>query len=235
MIDGVRRLTNYFRLIDQGVYLLYKNSIARKALVTTKELESYLFCGPISRNLELKIEIPLYSDGEQNFINVVRGLYSSLKRTEIPVVPVLLPELKETLSSEIKHRLPVEASSKDSKPTPKKPRSRRLAGALMESDLKLGSALVAHHQYKDGSCTNFTPISCKDLGRQLNLSRNTASLFFRKCFGKYNNYVKKCGESDFLNNAMKLLNGETFSPLILLGPDADKLPAKPAPALELDD
>jgi hypothetical protein len=221
-------------LIDQGVYPLYKNSIARKARVTTKELESYLFCGPISRDLELKIEIPLYSVGEQNFINVVRGLYSSLKRTEIPVVPVLLPELKETLPSEIKPRLPVEASSKDSKPTPKKPRSRRMAGALMESDLKLGSALVAHHQYKDGSCTNFTPISCKDLGRQLNLSRNTASLFFIKTFGSYKKYVTICGSSSNLNFYMKSLNGESFSPFMLLGDDVNNILEKPAPESEVD-
>lgn len=127
-----------------------------------------------------------------------------------------------------------ESLAKATKPSSKKPRSRRVAGPLTESDLALRGALVAYHGYKDRICTNFTPISCIVLAGQVNLSRNTASLFFKKHFSGYSKYVTICGNSDLLNNAMKIFNGETMSPLILLGLDANKLPAKSTPESELD-
>lgn len=216
-----------------------EESIAKKARVTMNEMEAYLSRGPlpISREVELKIEDPLtpLSSAERNLIKVRHNFSRWFNSIKVPVVPVLLTELKETLLSEIKPESQLAVSSESGKPTSKNHRSKRVVGNTTEGDLKFGGALVAYHKYKDGSCTNFTPISCKDLGRQLNLSTNTASLFFKKHFRTHSKYVTICGNSAGLNDTMQFFNGETMSPILLFGLDADKLPAKPTPESELDD
>ena len=204
------------------------NSIAYKAGVTTSEFDAYLnkMLLSVEANRRIQAHYESFTLEEKQFINDVHRFPSNENLKESRV-PVLLPESKETLSSEIKPGLPVEASPKDSKPTSKKPRSRRVHGRMLESDLKIISALSNHHGFEKGnhtnkdSCTVTDPIKCNKLAKTIRLATSTLSRFFKKEFKGYKNYILSC-TSGGISSSLALLN-DHVSPHILLGDKADKI------------
>jgi len=106
-------------------------------------------------------------------------------------------------------------------------------GETIHSDLLFCASLVKHHGYENDICTSFAPLSCTDLGSSLNLSKNTASLFFLKKFKGHQKYVNMCSDSSLLNTAMKMLSGEASFPHILLGDAAKNIKGKPDPESDL--
>ena len=219
-------------------YAELRDSIALKAGATTSEAEAYLNLGriPITREAELRFQNSLtsFSPEERRFVRENHIIASSLNSLQVPLAPVILQGPEEALSSDTNPESSPVTKSKAITPTSGKRRSKVVVGDTIESDLKLATALVIHHEYKDDICTNFTPISCTDLSKRCDLSKNTASLFFKKKFGGYNKYVIMCGSNLNINAHMKLLNGDGLSPLKLLG-NADKILRKRAPEPELGD
>jgi|GEM_PF-1604648 hypothetical protein len=91
---------------------------------------------------------------------------------------------------------------------------------------KLISALTKHHKYADGSCLNQEPIGNNELAKLANVSKSTASEFFRKAFGGTEKYRAACSKLDLLIPALKLLNNE-FSPHLLFGDNPPEAAANP--------
>jgi hypothetical protein len=84
---------------------------------------------------------------------------------------------------------------------------------------KLIAALTQHHRYSDGSCLNSDPIASNDLARKAEVSKSTASLFFKREFRSHQDYRMLCRKGNLVA-ALKMLNGE-FSPrLLVTGPVA---------------
>ena len=97
-------------------------------------------------------------------------------------------------------------------------------GKTIDSDLLFCAALVKHHGYESGSCKNSDPISCTGLASLTKKhTKSCASTFLKKRFKGHCNYVNLCSNSVLLNTAMKMLNGETATPYLLLGAVADKI------------
>ena len=219
-------------------YAELRDSIAFKAGATTSEAEAYLNLGrmPITREAELRFQNSLtkFSPEERRFVRENHIIASSLNSLQVPLAPVILQVPKEASPSDTNPESSPVTKSKAIKPTPGKSRSKVVVGDTIESDLKLATALVIHHEYKDNICTNFTPISCTNLSKQCKLSKNTASLFFKKKFGGHSKYVIMCRSNTNINAHMRLLNGDGLSPLKLLK-NAKEILAKPAPKPELDD
>jgi hypothetical protein len=97
--------------------------------------------------------------------------------------------------------------------TPQKPKKSSERG---EARRKIIAALNKHHQYDDGSCLSYAPISNNELARQADVAPSTASAFFMGQFQGHDKYRALCRKKGDLATALKLLNGE-FSPHILFG------------------
>ena len=110
---------------------------------------------------------------------------------------VLLPDMAETIGEVTKPQV-----------RPKKSTSEKPAR------IKIVARLTKHHEYRNGSLLNQTPIGVGELARDAPVSKGSASLFFKKKFGNYENYKKACMDSSGLIVALKLLNDE-FSPKLL--------------------
>ena len=156
------------------------------------------------------------------------------------IYPLPFPEAgpyenpSEKTKPEVVPEQPVETQAVvGNKNTKKKSRSKKVQEGTIDSDILFSTALTKHHGYEDGSCKNSDPITCTGLALLLNLGKNTASLFFKKKFKGHIKYVKMCSDSMLLNNAMKMLSGETASPHLLLGDAIHKVKARSSP--ELDD
>jgi len=91
---------------------------------------------------------------------------------------------------------------------------------------KLISALTKHHKYSDGSCLNQEPIGNNELAKLANVSKSTASEFFKKAFGGTEKYRAACSKLDLLIPALKLLNNE-FSPHLLFGDNPPEAASNP--------
>lgn len=85
-----------------------------------------------------------------------------------------------------------------------------------EARIKLISALTDHHKYADGSCLNQTPVANNELARRADVSKSTASEFFKSEFDGHMKYRGICSDVKRLIVALRLLNNE-FSPLHLYG------------------
>jgi hypothetical protein len=90
-----------------------------------------------------------------------------------------------------------------------------------EARPKLIAALIAHHQYDNGSCLNTEPIGNNDLARKAGVSDSTASAFFEKEFEGHTKYKATCKKHGMLINALKMLNNE-FPVHILYGKAPDE-------------
>ena len=91
-----------------------------------------------------------------------------------------------------------------------------------EGRVKLIASLTLHHRYADGSCLNLEPIGNNELAREAEVSRATASGFFKNEFKGYKGYRIACRDATRLVGLLKLLNQE-FSPHHLFG---DKPPGE---------
>jgi hypothetical protein len=86
-----------------------------------------------------------------------------------------------------------------------------------EARAQIIAALSKHHKYSDDGVLNQEPIANNELARKAEVSRSTASEFFRSQFGGHAKYRRCCrGDNTRLVIALKLLNDE-FSPQILYG------------------
>jgi hypothetical protein len=85
---------------------------------------------------------------------------------------------------------------------------------------RLIDALTSHHQYENGSCLNPEPIGNNDLALMANVSRSTASEFFKREFRGHSKYKLLCRRSGDLVVALKLLNNE-FPPYMLYAATAN--------------
>ncbi len=107
------------------------------------------------------------------------------------------------------------------------PKNRKRSTHRGEARNKLISTLTKHHRYANGSCLNSEPIRVNELARQANVSKSTASVFFKEEFKGHDAYRTKCQDTTILISSLKMLNGE-FSPHILYG-------AQPPGETERDD
>jgi hypothetical protein len=85
-----------------------------------------------------------------------------------------------------------------------------------EGQLKLIGFLTRHHQYAEGGCLNQEPIGSNKLARQAQVSKSTASVFFRDNFQGHAKYRALCRNAGMLAAALKLLNNE-YAPHDLYG------------------
>jgi hypothetical protein len=101
---------------------------------------------------------------------------------------------------------------------PQKPPLRaKCSTASGEARSKLIAALTQHHKYSNDSCLNTEPIGNNQLANQAKVAPSTASNFFKKKFGGWEQYRALCLRSTTdLVAALKLLNGE-YPPLLLYG------------------
>lgn len=76
---------------------------------------------------------------------------------------------------------------------------------------KLVAALSMYHGYEGGSCLKTDPVGNNELARLANVSRSTASDFFRTEFGGLKRYKAKCTDVGTLVDAIRTLRGE-FTP-----------------------
>jgi hypothetical protein len=90
-----------------------------------------------------------------------------------------------------------------------------------EAQEKLKAALTKHHKYQDGGCLNLEPIGSNELGRQADVSKNSASRFFKTKFKGHTAYKRLCKDQSALAASLKSLN-EGFAPWELFGSDPDK-------------
>ena len=95
-----------------------------------------------------------------------------------------------------------------------------------EARAKLISALTSHHQYSNGGCGEYQPISVNELSRQAKVAPSTASAFFTKQFQGHKKYQRGCEGKSTLITALKLLNDE-FTPGMLVQGAAMKSDRKP--------
>jgi hypothetical protein len=95
-------------------------------------------------------------------------------------------------------------------PTPKRSTERG------EGRAKLIAALTEHHKYADGSYLNLEPVGSNELARKAEVSKATASAFFKTEFQGYAKYRVICRDAGRLADSLKALNGE-FSPHDLYG------------------
>jgi hypothetical protein len=72
----------------------------------------------------------------------------------------------------------------------------------------LVAKLNAHHHYDDGCSLNLEPIGNNEIASLVGIDKSTASDFFTKEFGSYDNYCRTCAAPATLAAALRLLNGE---------------------------
>lgn len=88
-----------------------------------------------------------------------------------------------------------------------------------DARVKLIAVLTKHHKYADASCLNLEPIGNNELAREAQISRSSASDFFKKEFQGYKNYRAACYSRQKLIVAMTLLNKD-YSPYHLFGDES---------------
>jgi len=69
-------------------------------------------------------------------------------------------------------------------------------------------ALLAHHEYQNGICTEFVPLGLNKLASDLVVSAGRVSDFFREQFNGHKAYARACRDSSRLNAAMKQIAGD---------------------------
>ena len=119
-----------------------------------------------------------------------------------------------------------ESLAKAAKPSSKKPRSRRVLGNTIDSDIVFIGALNKHHIYENDNCHNFEPIGCRELAKKTEVATSTASRFFKKEFESYKKYKISC-KNGKISQSLKLLNKDV-APHLLLGKKADEIAGQPA-------
>jgi hypothetical protein len=72
----------------------------------------------------------------------------------------------------------------------------------------LVAKLNEHHRYDDGRSLNLEPIGNNAIASLVGIDKSTASDFFTKEFGSYDNYCRTCADPVALTAALRLLNGE---------------------------
>jgi hypothetical protein len=83
---------------------------------------------------------------------------------------------------------------------------------------KIIAALIQHHRYDHDLCLNDEPIQNNKLAQTANVSKSTASLFFKTQFKSYAQYVILCRDKTRLIASLKMLNCD-FAPHQLLKSD----------------
>jgi hypothetical protein len=88
-----------------------------------------------------------------------------------------------------------------------------------EGRAKIIGALATHHKYENGTCQNSQPIVANELARMAKVGKSTVNRFFNREFNKgqkggYARYRRACITPGLLEEALKLLLGET-TPSIL--------------------
>jgi hypothetical protein len=74
---------------------------------------------------------------------------------------------------------------------------------------KIIAALTKHHKYADDGCLNQAPISVNELARKYDVTKASASRFFKKEFGGHSKYRNVyCKDLHLLLAALKKLNDE---------------------------
>jgi len=98
---------------------------------------------------------------------------------------------------------------------PAKPKPKR-STEKGEGRAKLIAALTKHHDYDKGSCLKTEPIGSNELARMVEVSKSTASAFFKAEFDGHAKYKVVCRDPGRLAKSLKVLNKE-FAPLELYG------------------
>ncbi len=87
-----------------------------------------------------------------------------------------------------------------------------------EAEAKLTATLLAHHRYGSPDGLRTEPIGCNELARLAEVSRLTASEFFRRFFKSHGHYKRSCREEKELARSLRVLAGD-FAPKHLHNPD----------------
>lgn len=85
----------------------------------------------------------------------------------------------------------------------------KLSNTNQSKEPALISAIIAHHQYDNGSVLNWDPIGSNALAEEANVGKGTASKFFKKWFGTHDRYKKACISGD-VGIALRQLAGESI-------------------------
>ena len=98
-----------------------------------------------------------------------------------------------------------------------------------EAQIKLISAFTAHHKWENGKCCNSDPIGCNELARKAEVSKDRASVFFKKWFGRHGDYKAVCRrDPDSLDVKIAKMNTDLLLRESFGSTPADKLANKPA-------
>jgi hypothetical protein len=93
--------------------------------------------------------------------------------------------------------------------TPHRQRTPKRSTAKGEAQDKIVAALTEHHQYAGGGCLNTEPIGVNELKERYDVSKASASRFFKKEFGSHAKYRNVyCRDDRYLLAALKKLNDE---------------------------
>jgi len=119
-----------------------------------------------------------------------------------------LPEFDDLLA-QVRLELAVLDRAKAEAPEAKaKPVRAKKSTVRGEAQEKLRAALLAHHQYENGSCLNTAPIGRNALARLAKVSLGSVTDFFKRNFDGHKAYQRLCAEPSDLGIALKVLAGE---------------------------
>ena len=104
----------------------------------------------------------------------------------------------------------------ESRPEPADRKKKRSTGRG-EAQEKLRAALIAHHEYRDGSCGNWEPVGNNQLADLAGVANSAAVRFFSTQFHGRNKYVAYCLQQTNLIVALRLLNREVAPHILLYG------------------
>ncbi|HYT87895.1 MAG TPA: hypothetical protein VEL76_04180 [Gemmataceae bacterium] len=143
-----------------------------------------------------------------------KALDSLLRRLEDLFGPVPVEQARETWAA-LDLDLPV-GKGDSSSPETSPPKKHRRSTEKDEARTKIIAALTKHHKYAKGSCLNQEPIGNNELADKAEVSKSSASRFFKEKFKGRSKYLAICKDASRLVGALKMLNNE-FSPHILYG------------------
>jgi hypothetical protein len=101
-----------------------------------------------------------------------------------------------------------QAAAKPDQANVRKSKRPKKGTAKGDAYTKLVAALTRHHQYADGGCGNFEPISASQLAEDAEVAESSASRFLKKVFGGYAAYCAACRDGVTLARRLRQLNGD---------------------------
>jgi hypothetical protein len=150
-------------------------------------------------------------DGWQELRTPLRAAIDELRLYEKPPRPA---EASETVGALPQHSAAAEVPATITSPSGQilspdgKAARRKRSKPRGAARQLLVAKLNAHHHYDDGCSLNLEPIGNNEIASLVGIDKSTASDFFTKEFGSYDNYCRTCAAPATLAAALRLLNGE---------------------------